>query len=62
MLEVIRSRTVNPMNLGPEGACNHNIEDNIAFIDVFGNHGYAELDTARTSAGGTCEEILGAAK
>ncbi|KAA1472007.1 Aldo/keto reductase [Dentipellis sp. KUC8613] len=44
---------------GTEGARVHEVEDIEAILDVFQRHGHTEIDTARTYAGGTSEELLG---
>lgn len=37
----------------------HNLRDVAAILDVFQAHGHYELDTARTYAQGTSEQMLG---
>lgn len=44
---------------GTEGARVHTAEEVGKILDVFQAHGHYELDSARTYAGGTSEEILG---
>ncbi|KAJ3796212.1 Aldo/keto reductase [Lentinula aff. detonsa] len=44
---------------GTMGARVHNVKDVEAILDVFVAHGHTEVDTSRTYAGGTSEELLG---
>ncbi|PPQ63351.1 hypothetical protein CVT24_006724 [Panaeolus cyanescens] len=45
--------------VGKEGTRVHDIKDVEEILDAFRSHGHAEIDTARTYAGGTSEEYLG---